>query len=75
MQANTTNATFYAERLHENWQRHTPALISGDVGNASALLHVALSANLLRQQEHRTQTHLLLSSSDDSLRAALVLAA
>jgi 3-oxoacyl-[acyl-carrier-protein] synthase I len=62
-------------RLRENWQRHTPALISADVGSASALLHVALSANLLRQPVHRTQTHLLLSSSDDSLRAALVLAA
>jgi 3-oxoacyl-[acyl-carrier-protein] synthase I len=64
-----------SERLRENWQRHTPALISGDVGSASALLHVALSANLLRQLANRNQTHLLLSSSDDSLRAALVLAA
>lgn len=62
-----------SERLCENWQRHTPALISGDVGSASALLHVALSANLLRRPENRTQTHLLLSSSDDSLRSALVL--
>jgi 3-oxoacyl-[acyl-carrier-protein] synthase-1 len=62
-----------SERLCEDWQRHTPALISGDVGSASALLHVALSANLLRRPENRTQTHLLLSSSDDSLRSALVL--
>lgn len=61
-------------RLIDNWQRHTPALVSGDVGTASALLHVALSANLLRQPEQNGQTHLLLASSDDNLRAAMILA-
>lgn len=63
-------------RLVDDWQRYTPALVSGDVGTATALVHVALSANLLRQQAsgQAAQTHLLLSSSDDNLRAALVLA-
>ena len=65
-----------ADRLVDDWQPYTPALVSGDVGSATALVQVALSANLLRQQEpgQAAQTHLLLSSSDDSLRAALVLA-
>lgn len=63
-----------SDKLAPNWQRHTPALVSGDVGCASALLHAALSANLLRQAGAGAQTHLLLSSSDDNLRAALVLA-
>lgn len=64
-----------SDRLESNWERHTPALVTGDVGSATALVQVALSANLLRQQakEHTRQTHLLLSSSDDHLRAALVL--
>lgn len=64
-----------SERLVDNWERYTPALVTGDVGTATALVHVALSANILRQKDQGMpqQTHLLLSSSDDSLRAALVL--
>jgi 3-oxoacyl-[acyl-carrier-protein] synthase I len=64
-----------SERLIDNWERYTPALVTGDVGTATALVHVALSANILRQKDQGMpqQTHLLLSSSDDSLRAAMVL--
>ncbi|NHZ38966.1 beta-ketoacyl synthase [Massilia aquatica] len=64
-----------SDRLESNWERHTPALVTGDVGSATALVHVALSANMLRQLGSGTpmQTHLLLSSSDDPVRAALVL--
>ncbi len=62
-----------SDRLAANWQRHTPALVSGDVGCASALLHTALSAHALHQAGASAQTHLLLSASDDNLRAALVL--
>lgn len=64
-----------SDRLESNWERYTPALVTGDVGTATALVHVALSANLLRQVEGEQpkQTHLLLFSSDDHLRAALVL--
>lgn len=64
-----------ADRLIEKWAGLTPALVTGDVGTATALVHVALSADMLRQQEYGQprETHLLLSSSDDSLRSALVL--
>lgn len=64
-----------SDRLESHWQRHTPALVSGDVGSATALLHVALSAHLLRRVDRGqpSQHHLLLSSSDDHVRAALVL--
>jgi 3-oxoacyl-[acyl-carrier-protein] synthase I len=64
-----------ADRLADNWERYTPVLVTGDVGTATALVHVALSANILRQEdpEQPRQMHLLLSSSDDSLRSALVL--
>lgn len=64
-----------SDQLEIDWERLTPALVTGDVGSATTLVHVALSANMLRQQEsgQPSHTHLLLLSSDDHVRAALVL--
>jgi 3-oxoacyl-[acyl-carrier-protein] synthase-1 len=50
----------------------TPALVSGDLGAASAITHTALAAWSSHTQPDGT-THLILASSDDPLRGALVL--
>ena len=59
--------------LQDNWGRYTPATVCGDVGTANSLVHMALSASLLRQPEAKAQAHLLLASSDDARRSAVVL--
>ena len=60
--------------LAPNWQRSVPALASGDLHSASALAHVALAAYGQWQRPQGNHT-LVLASSDDTLRAAAVLAA
>ncbi|EBR4143395.1 hypothetical protein BVJ40_19155 [Salmonella enterica] len=52
--------------------RETPVLASGDLGCASLLTHMALSAWRLRTSEQADNT-LLLSSSDDGQRGAIVM--
>lgn len=66
--------------LHEGWQRRTPTLASGDLGSASAIAHTALAAYDLHRKATSSNAgpvacHLVLSSSDDSLRGAVVLGA
>lgn len=62
----------FGKILQQNWQRVTPALASGDLNAASSIAHVALAAYALktRPQQH---THLVLASSDDTLRGAVLL--
>lgn len=63
-----------SQALQSGWQRITPALVSGDLGCASGLTHLALAAFRLRQRP--MASHLLvLASSDNALRAAAVLGA
>jgi len=65
-----------ADRLAPGWQPVTPALVSGDVGCATSLLQMALSAGSLRRADTEPpipEAHLLLASSDDRLRSAVVL--
>jgi 3-oxoacyl-[acyl-carrier-protein] synthase-1 len=50
----------------------TPALVSGDLGAASIISHTALAA-WSTQQHPDGADHLILASSDDPLRGALVL--
>jgi len=52
--------------------RETPVLASGDLGSASLLTHMALTAWRLRTSKQPGDT-LLLSSSDDGLRGAIVM--
>jgi 3-oxoacyl-[acyl-carrier-protein] synthase-1 len=61
-----------ADVLDSDYTRHTPALVSGDLGAASAITHTALSAWLSHKQGDGS-THLILASSDDPLRGAVVL--
>lgn len=63
-----------SDRLAPTHRRRSPAMCSGDVGAASAVLHVALAAYAMRhRQQHQHSTELVLASSDDTLRAAAVL--
>jgi len=59
------------EHLAEDWQRSTPALSSGDLGCATAVVHVALAAYAQWQRSSQAH-HLVLASSDDSLRGAAI---
>ncbi len=66
--------------LHSGWQRRNPALASGDLGSASAIANTALAAYNLHRASSATDLgtpacHLVLSSSDDPLRGAVVLGA
>ena len=66
--------------LHENWKRRTPVLASGDIGSASAIAHTALAAydlhrHAMNANAETAACHLVLSSSDDPLRGAVVLGA
>ncbi|XVJ69661.1 MAG: hypothetical protein HEQ39_08400 [Rhizobacter sp.] len=66
--------------LHEGWQRRSPVLASGDLGSASAIAHTALAAYDLHRKATTASAdsaacHLVLSSSDDSLRGAVLLRA
>lgn len=65
-------------KLVDGWTRTAPALVSGDVGTSTSLMHAGLSAYALhcRSADKATSTkatHLLLSISDDARRGAVVL--
>lgn len=70
-----------AEALAPEWKRTEHALVSGDVGAASAVSQLALAAYRMQfrsAHQHRGSEpprQLILCSSDDSLRAAMVLEA
>lgn len=62
--------------LKPQLERLTPALVTGDLGSASLLAHLALSAWRLKQSTDQADDkpwHLLLASGDDAERAAIVL--
>jgi 3-oxoacyl-[acyl-carrier-protein] synthase-1 len=61
-----------ADQLDPDLTRHTPALVSGDLGAASAITHTALAA-WAAQKSTAPAAHLILASNDDPLRSALVL--
>lgn len=62
-----------ADSLASGWQRTTPALVSGDIGVASAISQLALAAYRMRYRlEPQAERQLILCSSDDTLRAAMV---
>ncbi|UEP53097.1 beta-ketoacyl synthase [Burkholderia ambifaria] len=61
-----------AEALAPGWQRVAPALASGDLASASAVAHVALAAYGMSKRP-RQANHLVLSSSDDPLRGAVLI--
>jgi 3-oxoacyl-[acyl-carrier-protein] synthase-1 len=61
-----------SEQLDPGYTRMTPALVSGDLGAASSITHTALAARA-SHQNNDASSHLVLSSSDDQLRGALVL--
>ncbi|WP_206958113.1 beta-ketoacyl synthase [Trinickia acidisoli] len=60
--------------LAPQWQRSLPALASGDLNSASSVAHVALAAYTARKQP-ATARQLVLASSDDPLRGAVVIGA
>lgn len=61
-----------SEDLDKDYQRETPVLASGDLGSASLLAHIALVAWSMRNTAVRADT-LILSSSDDKRRGAVVI--
>jgi 3-oxoacyl-[acyl-carrier-protein] synthase-1 len=61
-----------ADQLDPDHTRNTPALVSGDLGAASAITHTALAAWSSHKRSDEA-AHLILASSDDPLRGALVL--
>ncbi|MBY4767615.1 beta-ketoacyl synthase [Burkholderia ambifaria] len=61
-----------ADALAPGWQRVIPALASGDLASASAVAHVALAAYGMSRRP-RQANHLVLSSSDDPLRGAVII--
>jgi 3-oxoacyl-[acyl-carrier-protein] synthase-1 len=63
-----------AKRLGAVYQRRIPTLASGDLGAASAVAHTALVAWSCHQRPDGA-AHLILASSDDPLRGAVVLQA
>lgn len=63
-----------AAALAPDCQRSTPALVSGDLGAASAICQIALAAYRIHHRPSRDPaSQLILCSSDDPLRAAVVL--
>lgn len=60
------------EYIDDDMIRETPVLASGDLGCASLLMHIALTAWRLHASEQPGDT-LLLSSSDDGQRSAIVM--
>jgi 3-oxoacyl-[acyl-carrier-protein] synthase-1 len=61
-----------ADQLDPEHTRHTPALVGGDLGAASVIIHTALAAWACWQRPDGAD-HLILASSDGPLRGALVL--
>lgn len=68
---------FTVSRLHSalsaHFERIAPVLATGDLGCASAITHLALSAWGLKQSPATPARYLILSSSDDERRSAIVL--
>ena len=62
-----------AKALAPDYQRIVPALCTGDIGAATAILHTALAAYAFHARSLPGR-HLLLAGSDDTLRGAVVLA-
>lgn len=61
-------------RLMSGWTRSTPATTSGDLGAASSIAQLALAAYDLHRRPPRERFHqLILCSSDDSLRGAMLI--
>lgn len=60
--------------LDEDWVRIAPVLSTGDLGCASVITHIALTAWRLKHAAITVdEQHLILSSSDDERRCAIVL--
>lgn len=57
--------------LYEDYQRETPVLASGDLGCASLLAHIASVSWQMRNSTRHADT-LILSSSDDKRRSAVI---
>lgn len=64
-----------ADHLAPGWQRLTPALASGDLMSASLATHLAIAAWRMRRDQAHAHPTLVLSSSDDPARAAVLLTA
>ena len=62
-----------AKALAPDYQRIVPALCTGDIGAATAILHTALAAYAFHAR-NLPGKHLLLAGSDDTLRGAVALA-
>jgi 3-oxoacyl-[acyl-carrier-protein] synthase-1 len=63
-----------SDALAPAWRRVTPTLVSGDQGSASAIAQLALAAYRMHHRpEPGTERQLILCSSDDKLRAAMVI--
>ncbi|ECD9612225.1 hypothetical protein FNZ18_23105 [Salmonella enterica subsp. salamae] len=58
--------------LADNYQRETPVLASGDLGCANLLMHLAVAAWQMSKSQYQNDV-LILSSSDDKRRSAIVL--
>jgi len=62
-----------AEALAPGWKRTTHAVVSGDLGAASAIVQLALAAyGMRRRPAAQAERQLILCSSDNTLRAAMV---
>lgn len=67
-----------SSRLVDGWTRSAPALVTGDLGTATSLMHTGLSAYALHSRSTEKaattkETHLVLSISDDAKRGAALL--
>lgn len=68
---------FTAQRLSaclpKSWRHVLPAIATGDIGTATSIAHVALASYAIHVRA-QSSPYLVLSSSDDELRGAVVLA-
>lgn len=62
-----------ADHLADGWQRLAPALASGDLMTASLATHLAIAAWRMRISQSTRSPTLVLASSDDAERAAVLL--
>lgn len=63
-----------SEKLIDNWKMYSPALVTSDLGTATALTHLALSAYIInnRKNKNTIERHLILTSSDDECRSTII---
>lgn len=62
-----------AEALAPGWTRTTPVTVSGDLGAASAIVQLALASyGMCNRPTAKAERQLILCSSDNTLRAAMV---